>query len=436
MSKSKSAKNGKTKATKTKAVAVPERPKSLWEIQQQEAKAKRMRIGKAFDRDALKRVCEMHETDFEETYGLVKYEIPEFDAEYERRYSYSGEVPADFYLHLDRGSDILAVAHLDTVMDHADRTATIVDTADGPLVLSGALDDRLGAYIILELLPKLGLEFDILLTVGEEAGNSTAQYFDTEKAYNWMIEFDRGGTDVVLYQYEDSETRSLVADSGARVGVGAFSDISYLEHLEIKGFNWGVGYRDYHGPRSHAWLNDTFMMVGHFLKFYDANGNEYLPHEKKRSYYTGGRRGGSTAWGWDDDEYYRRSDKDAEAEAEEAVEEAFASLDDEEVERLIEYAAQQGYNDDQLNDLRARIDAARDDEAFAFVEATSEDVDDDLLPSTIRARMAQAQDEQIQRASETAEANWMPTERADAKVIADLFGVGEGDVIHWTPADS
>ena len=45
------------------------------------------------------------------------------------------------------------------------------------MVHSGALDDRLGAYIILDLLPKLGINVDVLLTVGEEQGRSTANFF-------------------------------------------------------------------------------------------------------------------------------------------------------------------------------------------------------------------------------------------------------------------
>lgn len=228
------------------------------------------RVRRAFDRDILKRVCEMHETEFPEAYGMETTFTPPR--------KFGGEDYPDFFAHLDRGSDILAVAHLDTVMPHHRRTANFLDTAAGPVVYSGALDDRLGAYTILELLPALGVNVDVLLTTAEESCDSTAQFFHSEKDYNWMIEFDRGGSDVVMYQYEDRHCMDLVRESGARPAGGIFSDIAYLDHLGIKGFNWGVGYQDYHGPRSHAYLEDYWTMIGHYLKFHDANAGTLLPH--------------------------------------------------------------------------------------------------------------------------------------------------------------
>jgi hypothetical protein len=240
----------------------------------------------------------MHETDFEEAYNMGRYEV---------------DIAGDdnWFLYQDNGAEILAVAHLDTVMAHSRRTANFAETAAGPVIFSGALDDRLGAYTILELLPAMGIKYDLLLTVGEESGQSTAQFFAAEKEYNWMIEFDRGGTDVVMYQYDNAHVRELVSKSGARPANGIFSDISYMEHLGIKGFNWGVGYRDYHGPRSHAFLEDYWTMIGHYLKFHDANAETSLPHTKmQRTYY--GYGGGysssyssSSLWGGSDDADYK-----------------------------------------------------------------------------------------------------------------------------------
>lgn len=247
------------------------------------------RVRKNFNQDDLKRICEMHERDFIDAYGMTEYVI-------EKR------VQDNYYLFKDNGSSILAVAHLDTVIDHTRRTANFVDTEAGPVVFSGALDDRLGAYTILELMPKLGLEFDWLLTVGEEQGRSTAEFFETEKDYHWMIEFDRGGKDVVMYQYDDAELRDLVRSCGARPADGAFSDISYLEHLEIKGLNWGVGYQNYHGPRGHAFLEDYWEMIGYFLKFHESNHDVYLPHDKRavNDSWWGGRSS-SSLWSSDYD---------------------------------------------------------------------------------------------------------------------------------------
>lgn len=248
----------------------------------------------AFSRKALRRVCEADEQAFMDMYDDLQY------------YSvHEQPAPDNFYYFQDNGSNVLAVAHLDTVGHADERACRFVNTEGGLVVFSRALDDRLGAYVILDLLPKLGLNYDILLTVGEESGRSTAAYFDHPdgKTYDYMIEFDRGGTDVVMYQYDDAEVRDLVKASGARVGDGSFSDISYLGHLGIKGFNWGVGYQDYHGPRAHAFLDDTFMMVAKYLRFAEQNEGVYMPHyEENEPWYMQSSRGRQSAW-WDDDDY-------------------------------------------------------------------------------------------------------------------------------------
>lgn len=234
----------------------------------------------------LSRVCTMPESGFETAYNMTRVACDQ-------------DAPSDFYLFRDNGSSILAVAHLDTVGAASERECHIVNTQGGTVVYSRALDDRLGAYVLAELLPSMGLTFDLLLTVGEEDGQSTAAFFDParhhDRTYDWVIEFDRGGTDVVLYQYEDSDLIEMVEDTGARVEQGIFSDISYMEDLGIKAMNWGVGYRDYHGPRAHVWLDDMFRMVDYFLAFHAEWAGTHLPHTPAPVW--GGRRGYS--WDWD-----------------------------------------------------------------------------------------------------------------------------------------
>lgn len=222
----------------------------------------------AFDADKLKFVCETGD-------------FLDYATRVELMDSPTGR-PRFFY-YKDNGSDILAIAHLDTVQD--DRTCNVVDSSAGLLALSGGLDDRLGAYVILEMLPKLGIVCDWLLTTDEEIGQSTAEEFWPEhKAYNWMFQFDRGGTDVVMYEYETPELAEAVEACGARIGEGSFSDICLLDHLGCAGFNWGVGYEDYHSARSHAWLEDTFRMVARFVKFYKKNRDEWFPYERDDRY--------------------------------------------------------------------------------------------------------------------------------------------------------
>jgi len=246
------------------------------------------RVRSAFDPAELIRICEAPISAF---------------SEMGTRYSISpAQAPDDCFFFVDRGASILAVAHLDTVCQ--DRQCSIAPTAAGPVVHSGALDDRLGAYVILDMLPKLGIKVDVLLTTGEESGCSTARAFDPVdldlvKDYRWMIEFDRMGTDVVMYQYDDFETDRKVRQF-AQTNTGSFSDVAALGHLGIKGFNWGVGYHDYHGPRGYAFLEDTFEMVAKFVKFHGKYGRTKLVHETKAitPYYSPGRRYDFGSHGW------------------------------------------------------------------------------------------------------------------------------------------
>lgn len=61
--------------------------------------------------------------------------------------------------------------------------------------------------------------------------------------------------------------------------MGSYSDICMLDYLGCAGLNWGVGYEDYHSPRSHAWLDDTFRMVARFVKFYNANASTFFEYK-------------------------------------------------------------------------------------------------------------------------------------------------------------
>ena len=191
--------------------------------------------------------------------------------------------PNGRHLFIDNGGDVLAVAHLDTVQSSRH---FIVDTIGSEkIVLNCQLDDRLGAYIILDHLPKLGLKYDVLLTEGEESGRSTAADFVPAKDYNWMFSFDRNGTDVVMYQYEDEPIIEVIEQEyGVAVGIGSFSDICFLGHLGIKGFNWGCGYHDNHGRFSHAVVEETAYMMEAFQFFFANYQSVKLPHVEDYSY--------------------------------------------------------------------------------------------------------------------------------------------------------
>jgi hypothetical protein len=239
-------------------------------------------VRSAYRQDELARVCTLREDRFGRAFGMQTVNVKPSTR------AWPGDEPADYYHFRDNGASVLAVAHLDTVVRGDRRTPRFYGTKSGPMVISGALDDRLGAYVILHLLPKMGVTCDWLLTVGEESGQSTAELFDGQgKKYDWVIEFDRGGTDVVMYQYEDEDSVTAVETCGATVGHGSFSDIAYLEQLGVKAFNWGVGYQgDYHSERGYAYLNDTFAMVAKYLRFHEQNAGMVMPHDPEARWYS------------------------------------------------------------------------------------------------------------------------------------------------------
>jgi hypothetical protein len=228
---------------------------------------------------------------------------------------------------IDRGGSVLGIAHLDTVVK--ERDVNYLKIKNKELVMSGALDDRLGAYVLLDLLPELGVVCDVLLTDGEESGHSTAEFFTPPKGkdYHWLFQFDRRGTDVVMYSYETDEMKKLLADEGFEVGVGSFSDIGKMEDLGVKAFNFGVGYHSEHSDFCYAELLDTLAQAQKFARFYHKHHATKLVHEKKtyatsnyHDYSSGGygdyRAGFGNAYtGYDwQSRYYNRNKSDAKTE--------------------------------------------------------------------------------------------------------------------------
>lgn len=186
-----------------------------------------------------------------------------------------------FFWFKDNKAKILAVAHLDSVVENKFHFNKVSVKNDQTYVLSPVLDDRLGVYVIVEHLIKLGLEYDILLTTDEEIGCSTAMYFDTTKKYNWGFSFDRTGTDVVNYDYSDRFFNKKITEVGFKIGFGSFSDISYLEHLNCKFLNVGVAYYNYHSLFAYANMDELEQQIDKFVHFYKRNKNTIFSHKKK-----------------------------------------------------------------------------------------------------------------------------------------------------------
>lgn len=186
------------------------------------------------------------------------------------------------YIFKDNGSKILGVAHLDTVlnMNHFHR----IDVNGDSIVINAQLDDRLGVYTLAHLLPTMGVNFDLLLTEGEEQGLSTAAHFETTKEYNWIFSFDRRGGDVVLYQFDSKVINKALEGSKFKIGQGTFSDIAFLDHLGCKGFNVGCGYHGEHSDMCYANMTEYKSQVKRFVNFYHRNSDTHYKHTYKPSY--------------------------------------------------------------------------------------------------------------------------------------------------------
>jgi hypothetical protein len=231
------------------------------------------RVRQAFSPKELVAACALPENGFDEIAQRFYVEKKE------ERYFY----------YKDNGSNVLAIAHLDSVQTA--RHCSVSTVGDGSkIAFSPVLDDRLGVYIITSLLPKLGIKADVLLTIGEEVGKSTASLFEStwkqdtadlpKKQYNWMFQFDRAGTDVVMYQYRNQASVKLLEAVGYKVGTGSNSDISKLDDMGCVGFNFGCGYDNYHSYRAFAWLDETFEMVARFTKFYALHRGTMMEHTR------------------------------------------------------------------------------------------------------------------------------------------------------------
>ena len=223
------------------------------------------------------------------------------------------------YAFRDNGGSVLAVAHTDVVKrwsrvayewGYKDGkqgvTGVVPEVEEKPVITqqnrrsveSMALDDRLGVYLITEVLPALGIVVDVLLTDEEESGSSTADLFvlPEGKQYNWVFSFDRGGIDVVMYQYEDfdSDWAEFFRPFGIKLGRGSFSCITELERLGVKAFNFGCGYHAQHTAACYANLKEVRGCMERFAKFFAKYKDTHMPHEEVGQY-------GGMAWAGDYD---------------------------------------------------------------------------------------------------------------------------------------
>ena len=217
-------------------------------------------------------------------------------------------------IYIDNHSKILGIAHLDTVQLLGQKFDFFNDDLLGKIVFSPYLDDRLGVYILLSLLPGLGLDFDVLLTDCEESLNSTASWFNADKKYNWIFQFDRAGRDTVNYQYGDKKFDKLLKKYQFELGIGSYTDICEIDKIGVKAFNIGCGYYDNHSANAYMVENDLSLNIKRFRRFFLDNKNKRLKHDYQvsnqygwKGYYS---RWGSDNYTWQDDYDWNSKQRD------------------------------------------------------------------------------------------------------------------------------
>lgn len=163
-------------------------------------------------------------------------------------------------IFIDNQSDVLFVAHLDTVLPPKIHKQT------KKRIYAQGLDDRLGCLIAYQL--SVELKADLLLTDNEESGQTTAQYHDC-KEYNWVCEFDRAGSDVVTYGIDNADFLQAIKKSW-KVGLGSYSDICELK-TDAACVNIGIGYEYAHSKNSYADKKTIKKQIAKFKRFYQDN---------------------------------------------------------------------------------------------------------------------------------------------------------------------
>lgn len=185
-----------------------------------------------------------------------------------KNFTLDADDPDGKRIFIDRGSDILFVAHIDTVQVPKFMRLRKTKSKKTKRIYARGLDDRLGCMIANELSEQLNV--DLLLCDNEEIGDSTGQYHYL-KEYKWIAEFDRAGDDVVTYGRENEEFISALEEFWS-VGAGTYSDICSLDTPACC-VNVGIGFELAHSKDSYANLKVMDQQVKKFREFFQKYKN-------------------------------------------------------------------------------------------------------------------------------------------------------------------
>lgn len=177
-------------------------------------------------------------------------------------------------IYINRGSPVLAIAHLDSVQKPKNFWM------NGTYIAATTLDNRLGAWLMLYGLPALGIKPDVLLTENEECGQSTARFFEAEKEYNWAFSFDRTGDDVACYQYLNEKIEDAFWEYDLFATHGSYSDVVDLD-IGVCGFNFGCGMYDYHYEDAYCRISELCVQVSRFVYWYEDQKDRRFEYDGK-----------------------------------------------------------------------------------------------------------------------------------------------------------
>lgn len=186
------------------------------------------------------------------------------------------ENPEQARMFIDRDSKVLFIAHIDTVQKPKYMLARRTKSKKLKRVYAQGLDDRLGCMLAYELSKEL--KADLLITDHEETARSTGQFHNL-KDYNWIVEFDRAGIDVVTYGLDSQEFYNAL-NSFWDIGQGSFSDVCQLKTTACC-MNLGIGYEFAHSKDSFVDVLKFDKQIEQFKLFYDEYKDVKFEQEKE-----------------------------------------------------------------------------------------------------------------------------------------------------------
>lgn len=168
----------------------------------------------------------------------------------------------DGYVYAQGTFPVLLVAHLDTVHEHLPKTI-MFNKQNGSLSSPQGIggDDRCGVYMVLEVIKKYNCS--VLFCEDEESGGIGATKFTKTKlaknlGFNYIIEFDRqGSNDAVFYHCDNEEFERFITQDFYKTAWGTFSDISILApFFGCAAVNLSCGYYSPHTKNEYVVLSE------------------------------------------------------------------------------------------------------------------------------------------------------------------------------------